>query len=134
MMNGRDGAVVEPAQPAQTGQPIQPSHQAGPGGPKLTISQDAANALPQAKYDELARTGHIQGLTIATMDSPSCTCATAQGPSRAGSLSILRRGRFSPAEALTCGISTTPPPQRSKRSLTVLVRVEWWHEDDEGRR
>jgi hypothetical protein len=63
MMNGDDGAIVEPAQPAQTGQPIQPSHQAGPGGPALRISQEAANALPQAKYDELARTGHIQGLT-----------------------------------------------------------------------
>jgi hypothetical protein len=63
MMNGRDGAVVEPAQPAQTGQPIQPSHQAGPGSPKLTISQEAANALPQAKYDELQKTGHIDGLT-----------------------------------------------------------------------
>jgi hypothetical protein len=58
-----EGAVVEPAQPAQTGQPIQPSHQAGPGGPSLRISQEAANALPQAKYEERARTGHIQGLT-----------------------------------------------------------------------
>jgi hypothetical protein len=63
MMNGEGAAVVEPAQPAQTGQPIQPSHQAGPGGPKLMISQGAANTLPQAKYDELAKTGHIQGLT-----------------------------------------------------------------------
>jgi hypothetical protein len=57
-----EGAVVEPAQPAQTG-PIQPSHQAGPGGPALRISQAAADALPQAQYDELASTGHIQGLT-----------------------------------------------------------------------
>jgi hypothetical protein len=29
----------------------------------LRISQAAADALPQAQYDELERTGHIQGLT-----------------------------------------------------------------------
>jgi hypothetical protein len=58
-----EGAVVEAAQPAQTGQPIQPSHQAGPGGPALRISQAAADALPQAQYEELEKTGHIQGLT-----------------------------------------------------------------------
>jgi hypothetical protein len=46
-----EGAVVEAAP------------QAGPGGPALRISQAAADALPQAQYDELASTGHIQGLT-----------------------------------------------------------------------
>jgi hypothetical protein len=59
-MRGEGGAVVEAAPP--TG-PVQPSHQAGPGGPALRISQAAADALPQAQYEELERTGHIQGLT-----------------------------------------------------------------------
>jgi hypothetical protein len=51
-----EGAVVTTAPPAQ--QPGQPS-----GGTNLTISQRGVDQLSQAQYDELKRTGEIEGLT-----------------------------------------------------------------------
>lgn len=51
-----DGVEVTPAAPA----PGQPGHQAGPN---IRISQEAVNNLTQAQYDELSRTGYLQGVT-----------------------------------------------------------------------
>jgi hypothetical protein len=51
-----EGAEIAPVQP-QAGQP---GHQAGPN---IRISQESANQLSEANYQELERTGHILGLT-----------------------------------------------------------------------
>ena len=48
------GVEVMPVAPA----PGQPGYQTG-----VKISQEAVNNLTQAQYDELSRTGHLEGLT-----------------------------------------------------------------------
>jgi hypothetical protein len=51
-----DGVEITPAQPA----PAQPGQAVGPN---VRISQAAVDNLSQAQYDELSRTGHLQGVT-----------------------------------------------------------------------
>jgi hypothetical protein len=79
-----EGAAVLPVSP----QPGQPGYKIGPN---LTISQEAVNALPEAQYQELKNTGHIQGFT--NSDAGHAYVHVRQGGSYSTSFTLDETGK-----------------------------------------
>jgi len=93
-----DGVEVTPAAPA----PGQPGHQAGPN---IRISQEAVNNLTQAQYDELSRTGYLQGVTNSD-NGRAVVRVSQEARSRSSAHSTRRPAPLRQAGASTCGTST----------------------------
>jgi hypothetical protein len=86
------GVEITPAQPALG----QPGNQAGPGG--IRISQAAVNNLTQAQYDELSRTGHLQGVT--NSENGRALVHVTQGGSYSTGFSLDETGQVGPARPI----------------------------------
>jgi hypothetical protein len=86
-----EGAEIAPVQPA----PGQPGHQAGPN---IRISQEAANKLSDANYQELERTGYIQGLT--NSDAGRAYVHVSRGGSHSVSFTLDETGEVGPGRPM----------------------------------
>lgn len=86
-----EGAEVVPVQPA----PGQPGRQAGPN---IRISQEAANKLSDGNYQELERTGFIQGLT--NSDAGRAYVHVSRGGSHSTSFTLDETGKVGPGRGL----------------------------------
>jgi hypothetical protein len=86
-----DGVEVAPAAPA----PGQPGYQAGPN---IRISQEPVNNLTQAQYDELSRTGHLQGVT--NSENGRAIVRVSQGGSYSTGFTLDETGKVGPGRPM----------------------------------
>jgi hypothetical protein len=100
-----EGMEVAPAQPA----PGQPGHQAGPN---IRISQAAVDQLSQSQYDELAATGHLQGVT--NSENGRAIVRVTQGGSYSTGFTLDETGKVGPGRGLDLRSFHDPDAPASK--------------------